>query len=215
LHFSSPIFLLTQHLADQPFYLFPIQESGDDPVLLFYDQNGTGSQLNNPVGATSEHSFIQRRMAGCANYQEIGAEFAREIDDASHGMTDQHMGHQRYTLVGGHRFRPLQHLFVSMIRILALGFDLSYQFRERRNLFHRSHVQFRLVLPGKLERKFKRLERRAGAIILVDVFLDPIIQGLARSATAMDSDKTRRDDRLAQRGHVKSFCGMGLKFSEP
>jgi hypothetical protein len=27
---------------------------------LFYDQNGARSQLSDPVGATSKHSFMQR-----------------------------------------------------------------------------------------------------------------------------------------------------------
>src|ERR1017187_5454715 len=62
------------------------------PLLLFYDQNRTRCQLNDPVGTTSKHSFIQRRVARGTNHQEVGAEFTREIDDTSHGMTDQHMG---------------------------------------------------------------------------------------------------------------------------
>src|SRR5216683_8342149 len=71
------------------------------PRLLFYDQNGAGSQLNDSVGATSEHSLIQHRMAGSPDHQQISTRFTGEIDDASHGVTDKHMGLQPHILFRG------------------------------------------------------------------------------------------------------------------
>jgi hypothetical protein len=103
-------------------------------------------------------------MARGSNHQEVGAKFPR---DASQGMTEQHMGLQCHTLFLGHGLRALEHVFVSMIRILALGFDLSDWFGKRCNLFDLGHMQFRLVLLGKIARKFERLERRTGAIVRV------------------------------------------------
>jgi hypothetical protein len=79
------------------------------PRLLFYDQNRAGSQLNDSVSATSEHSLAQRRMAGSPDHQEISTEFTGEIDDASHGVTDKHMGLQPHILFRCHCFGASAH----------------------------------------------------------------------------------------------------------
>lgn len=52
----------------------------------FYHQHGTRSELDDAIGATADHSLVQRRMAGCSNYQQVSAEFVCKFDNPADRM---------------------------------------------------------------------------------------------------------------------------------
>jgi hypothetical protein len=122
------------------------------PRLLFYDQNRAGSQLNDSVSATSEHSLIQRRMAGSPDHQEISTEFTGGIDDASHGVTDKHMGLQPHILFRCHCFGTSAHSCTT-IGCVPLVFDLADQFRKTTPPLRLMPyaIQTRFAWPGRAQ----------------------------------------------------------------
>jgi hypothetical protein len=55
----------------------------------FDDENRTGSELHDAIGATSDQPFVERGVAGRADHHQVGANARSQVDDHPHGVAAQ------------------------------------------------------------------------------------------------------------------------------
>jgi hypothetical protein len=113
-----------------------------------HDEDGTGCQVHEPVGATAEHSLVEFRMACRADNKQVSFQFEGKLDDIAHGMPGQDVGVELYPMFLGHAPRALENRVKATSRSSDLLPDLFDELGQVVDFLNRYHVKLGVVLLG-------------------------------------------------------------------
>src|SRR6266700_8031075 len=98
-------------------------------------------ELHNPIGATADQSFVQRRVASCTDDEQLSLKLLGEFDNVTHGMPGDDMGVKLDMLFLSLCPRPLQNRMKASRCGPGLLANLLDELRHVIDLFHAHHVQ--------------------------------------------------------------------------
>src|SRR5713226_9642066 len=105
-----------------------------------YNKYRTMGELHNPIGAAADQSFVQRRVAGCADDEQLSFKLLGKFDNVPHRMSGNDMGVKLDMIFLSHCPRPLQNLVKASCRRPDLLANLLDELRHVVDLFHAHHV---------------------------------------------------------------------------
>ena len=110
------------------------------PQLLDH-QYRTVRELDNPISSAADQSFVQRRMAGCADDEQLGLKLLGKFDNVPHRMSGDDMDVKFDMIFLGLCPRPLLYFMKAPRCRPGLLTNLLDELRHVVDLFDAHHVQ--------------------------------------------------------------------------
>jgi hypothetical protein len=98
-------------------------------------------ELHNPISSAADQPFVQRRMAGCADDEQLSLKLLGKLDNVPHGMPGDDMDMKFDMIFLSLCPRPLQNLMEASRGRPGLLTNFLDELRHVVDLFDAHHVQ--------------------------------------------------------------------------
>jgi hypothetical protein len=109
-----------------------------------HDEHRTRGEVEDSLGAASNHTIIEVRVPAGADDDQIGLKIARKLDNAANRVSGDNVGLEFHLVLLGHVAATLQDL----VQVYGLGTCgcLLGEFWRVASLRNRNHMQFGVIV---------------------------------------------------------------------